>query len=300
MAAYRLSLFLVFATFCLLLAGGLVHATDSGLACPDWPTCYGSFMPPMEGGILFEHSHRLIATFVGLTTIALLVVVRRSRGEDRAAVRMAWGALGLVIFQGVLGGLTVIFQLPTAVSTGHLATSMLYFSLVIVLAFRLRPGHPPAPARPAGSVRTWIGVTAAAVYAQVVLGALVRHSDVGLACTEIPLCKGALWLSPADPMIQLHMAHRIGGVVVTALVIATAVHAVRSAGEGKLLRLLACATPGLVTLQMGLGLLSVQSALEVVTVTAHLGTGALLLGCTVAMWLSVPGVPDAASAGAEA
>ncbi|MEW6778232.1 MAG: COX15/CtaA family protein, partial [Bdellovibrionota bacterium] len=116
-------------TFFLLLVGGIVHGTGSSLACPDWPTCYGTFFPEMKGGVFFEHSHRLVASLVGLLTIGIVVMVHRQRREKRLR-RLSWAALGLVIFQGILGGITVIYKLPAAVSSAHLATSMIFFSLL--------------------------------------------------------------------------------------------------------------------------------------------------------------------------
>lgn len=290
---YRLSLATLASTFILLLAGGLVHATDSGLACPDWPTCYGSLMPEMKGGVAIEHSHRLIATFVGLLTIALAVSIHRTHPERRGLVRLGWGALALVIFQGLLGGMTVIFKLPTVVSSSHLATAMIYLAVIVTLTHRLRPDPPTlrSPRGPSPAPRRWAALAAVAIYVQIVLGAVVRHTDVGLACSDIPLCKGALWLVGADPRIQLHMAHRVGALVVSALVLMAAVNVLRSGPEDATGRALACALAGLTALQVGLGLASVHSALEVFTVTAHLGLGAALWGGAIALWLRQPRAP---------
>ncbi len=292
---YRLSLATVASTFILLLAGGLVHATDSGLACPDWPTCYGSLMPEMKGGVAIEHSHRLIATFVGLLTIALAVSIHRTHRGRRGLVRLGWGALALVIFQGVLGGMTVIFKLPTVVSSSHLATSMIYLAVIITLAHQLRPDPPTpqSPTAPSLATRRWTSLAAVAVYLQIVLGAVVRHTNVGLACSDVPLCKGALWLVGADPRIQLHMAHRVGALVVSAVVLMTAVHVLRSGPDDNAGRALACGLAGMTALQIGLGLASVHSGLEVFTVTAHLGLGAALWGGSVALWLRHPRVQAA-------
>src|SRR5215468_2558833 len=122
MSLYRFVVSLTVLTFVLLLMGGLVHNTRSSLACPDWPLCFGSAFPKMVGGVAYEHSHRLAATTVGLLTVALLVTL---------ALRGRWklGAIGLllVVFQGVLGGITVIYRLPTMVSTSHLAVSLIFF-----------------------------------------------------------------------------------------------------------------------------------------------------------------------------
>src|SRR5215813_14491924 len=105
----RLALAAAVATFVLLLVGGLVNPTGSSLACPDWPLCYGSPFPPMVGGILYEHSHRLAGTGVGILTIVLAVVLwKEGRG------RLGLVAVGMVLLQGTLGGLTVLLKLPPA------------------------------------------------------------------------------------------------------------------------------------------------------------------------------------------
>src|SRR5690242_15358133 len=168
MSLHRFTLALVGLTFGLLLLGSLVHATGSSLAFPDWPLCYGQVMPRMVGGVAVEHSHRLLASLVGLCTIVLAVVCWRRGGALRKA---SLAALALVIFQGVLGGVTVKLQLPALVSTAHLATSMIYFALLIWIAVKTRPGE----AMPQSALRRWALAGAGAVYAQMIGGALVRH-----------------------------------------------------------------------------------------------------------------------------
>src|SRR5213079_182823 len=104
--------FVAAATLFLIFAGAMVTSTGSGLAVPDWPLSYGRLMPPMVGGIFYEHGHRMVATTVGLLTIGLVIWL--TRREPRAWVRrLGWAALAAVVAQGVLGGLTVIFLLPT-------------------------------------------------------------------------------------------------------------------------------------------------------------------------------------------
>src|SRR5512143_1359918 len=168
MLEYRLARATAAATFALLAIGGMVHATGSSLACPDWPLCYGQFFPAMEGGVLFEHGHRLVALAVAVLTAALAVLVWRRRRE--AAPRaMAALAVLLVLAQASLGALTVIYKLPLLVSAGHLATWMAFFSLVVALAIRLAPASGAAGLRNAAP--SLAALAAAAVYLQIVLGA---------------------------------------------------------------------------------------------------------------------------------
>src|SRR5437667_2183294 len=116
--SHRLCLALSACTLFLIFVGGLVTSTGSGLSVPDWPLSYGRLMPPMVGGIFYEHGHRMVASAVGLLTVVLAVWL--SRREPRAWVRrLGYAALAAVVAQGVLGGLTVIFLLPTAVSVAH-------------------------------------------------------------------------------------------------------------------------------------------------------------------------------------
>src|ERR1700684_776632 len=130
---HRFAVFTACCTFLLLIAGALVTSNDAGLSVPDWPLSYGSLMPPMIGGIFYEHGHRMIATLVGTLTIVLAVWL--SLVEPRRWVRrLGWAALGLVIAQGLLGGLTVLFYLPPAVSSAHATLAQLYFITVLSLA----------------------------------------------------------------------------------------------------------------------------------------------------------------------
>src|SRR5207249_4743397 len=173
---HRLAVLTACATFLLLFVGGLVTSTGSGLAVPDWPLSFGRFFPPMVGGVLFEHSHRVAATLVGCLTLvlALSIVVR----EPRPIVR-ALGLLALfaVVLQGVLGGVTVLYKLPLAVSVAHACLAQAFFCLTVALTIVTgrRWASPPAPASVDGPPLALLaGATTAAVFGQLVLGALMR------------------------------------------------------------------------------------------------------------------------------
>ena len=140
MLVHRFAISLAVATYLLILIGGLVHGTGSSLACPDWPTCYGTMMPRMEGGVLVEHSHRLAAGTVVIMTLLLAVMLSRSAAPEQRRLRpFGWLAVGLVFAQALLGGITVLLRLPTPVSTAHTATSLLFFLTVLYVAARRRP-----------------------------------------------------------------------------------------------------------------------------------------------------------------
>jgi heme A synthase len=285
MKIQRFAVALAGLTFCLLVLGGLVHNTRSSLACPDWPLCFGQFFPRMVGGVLVEHSHRLTAATVGLLTIVLFALTAR-RGWRTADPVLPWlsgGAVVCVIAQGVLGGLTVLYRLPTWISTTHLAVSMIFFSLIVYLAFRLRAS---AGAPPLGRAARIVTLGAAvAVYAQMVLGALMRHLGAGLACVEVPLCKGQLFPSGSVPYVHLHMLHRLLGVVVLGALIASAVVVLRAARGRPWVRAVALAAPLGGCAQLAIGLWSVTSFLDALPVTLHLAVAAALLASQWSLYL---------------
>jgi heme A synthase len=290
MRLHRFAVLTAAVTYVLLIAGGLVHATGSSLACPDWPLCHGTLMPAMVDGVEYEHSHRLIAGLVATMTIVLGGWIFAAKRRDLYALGVA--APVMVLAQAVLGGLTVLFKLPKWITLSHLTLSMCFFSVLLIIAVRTRPSLSGAPPAPRASTRKLLAVTGVLVLAQMTLGGLVRHSMAGLACITFPLCFGSAW--PADSSAErIHMAHRYGAVLVTIAVLAAAWRVWREAAPGTGLRRLAVAAPLLVVVQATLGVLSVTSLLHRPTVVAHLGVGALLIGCTVTSWalaaLAVPG-----------
>lgn len=294
---HRFALATALATFVLLLIGGIVHGTGSSLACPDWPTCFGSFFPEMKGNVLVEHGHRLVASAVGLFTIVLAVLLSFDKGRRRL-FHLGLFAVGLVCFQGLLGGLTVIYRLPTLISAAHLATSMLFFSLLVAIACLTRPtgaakgsaSTPSAwPARQSVSpgAHTLLLLTTLLTYAQIALGGLVRHTGAGLACLDLPLCHGRVLPLSEHPTVLIQALHRLNALAVGGLAVVVAVLVLRTVratdGRGAGARVLAWALPVLVLGQITLGVLSVLSFLGLFYVTAHLGVAALLLGSLVAL-----------------
>jgi cytochrome c oxidase assembly protein subunit 15 len=219
------------ATVLLIVAGGLVTSTQSGLSVPDWPTSYGwnMFTFPMRymvGGIFYEHGHRLIASGVGFLTIILAVWLWRA--ESRRWMRMLGvAALGAVILQGVLGGITVLFFLPTAISTMHAGLAQIFFCITIAISLFTSAGWRTtsrAASVDDGMLRRVALTTTAIIYLQILAGATMRHSDAGLAIPDFPLVFGGLVPPQWTPQIAIHYAHRIGALLVTLAIAATAGH----------------------------------------------------------------------------
>ncbi len=282
------------ATLGLIVAGGLVTSTDSGLSVPDWPTSYGynMFAFPVSkwvGGIRFEHIHRLIASAVGLMAIVLAVWL--ARREPRLWVRrLGYAALAAVVAQGVLGGVTVLLLLPSAVSVAHACLAQTFFCLTVAIAVVTSPRwmeHAPRSVRLAfsGSGVGRLGaVTAGAIFLQLVLGAVMRHTQAGLAIPDFPLALGRV-VPPLDSFpVAIHFAHRAGAVLIAALVAFLAVRAFRT-GRPALTKG-AVWLSALVAAQIALGALTVLTRKSVLVTTAHVATGALLLGSTLALSIS--------------
>ena len=358
MSSLRLSQITLALTFLLITAGALVHTTGSALACPDWPLCYGSPLPPMEGGILYEHSHRLIATAVALLTLilslrlvaelpssqgrklgyaalgagflqactlilagwltsraqargeaaegialllvlsgllgaALLAAAWRSFREGQQSTALALLLSELVIFQAGLGGLTVLMRLPTIVSTTHLAVSLLYLAALIALIVRLQKQNAATSTQAIFAGRSWITWTTLALYAQMLLGASVRHTGAGLACNvDLLHCNGAPWPT-SGPEILL-WSHRSFALFIVGMVLMTAHLAFRNAkrsGQGALRAWALLLATG-VLVQLVLGALTVVTYISVNTATAHLVVGALLLALMIALWLQTHAPPS--------
>lgn len=259
----------------------------------------------MVGGIFYEHGHRMIATFVGfLTTILAIWLWRR---EKRKWVRnLGWIALLAVITQGVLGGITVLYLLPTWVSTTHATLAQSFFALTIVLAILTSPSwksHQPLDYGRMKKTRTLAIAATAAVFVQLVLGALMRHSDSGLAIPDFPLSYSH-WLPPTRvneiasineyrltyydlPPVELsqiwiHFAHRLGAALVTLVIGANVIHVLKNYTMPQM-REPAIIQGILLLVQVLLGALTVWTGKGVQVSTAHVAVGALLLGTSVAL-----------------
>jgi cytochrome c oxidase assembly protein subunit 15 len=285
---HRFAVLTAAATFCLIVAGGLVTSTGSGLSVPDWPTTYGynMFTFPISkwvGGIRFEHTHRLIASTVGMLTIVLAVWL--ARREPRRWVRvLGWCALGAVVAQGILGGLTVLFFLPTAVSVAHACLGQTFFCLVVAIAVvtsaRWRDRSPVSvrAAFLASPVAKLAAATAALVYVQLLIGAVMRHLKAGLSIPDFPLALGRIVPPLTSFPVAIHFTHRVNALVITAVVAVLVAKARMSRRSG--LARGAWALAGLVVLQIGLGAATVLSGKDVLVTTSHVATGALILGST--------------------
>lgn len=197
---HRISVFIAIITFCLVVAGALVTSEDAGLSVPDWPTSYGHLfkLPPWVGGIVFEHTHRMIGEFTGLCTVAIAFWILFAERRRWMKV-LAFVALGVVIVQGVLGGITVRHYLPPSVSTAHAAVGQTFFAIAVLIAvFTSRkwveetPQVVPDAGHPKLLVLCFYSIFI--LYVQLILGGMFRHHGmpwwphvVNAACVTVLL-----------------------------------------------------------------------------------------------------------------
>ena len=231
-----------FATLLLIFVGGLVTSTGSGLSVPDWPNTYGQFMftfpwSDMVGGILYEHTHRMIATVVGFLMLVLAFWLW-SKESRQWLKRLGWIALVVVIAQGILGGITVLTYLPLGVSMTHGILAQTFFCMTIAIAYFLSREWTERVAKieheQNQSLFKWSLVVTGLIYLQLILGALMRHSGSGLAILDFPLVDGRVipsfgvalesinsrrWWHGLDEItmsqIIIHFLHRVGAVAVS-------------------------------------------------------------------------------------
>ncbi len=306
----------VFTAICvlgLICSGGLVTSKGAGLAVPDWPTSYGynMFAFPISrwvGGVFYEHAHRLIASGVGLLTIGLAVALFFF--ERRVWIRwLGVVAVAAVCLQGLIGGLRVQW-VKDYLGIPHACLAQAFFAVICLVALLtstwwLKPRLAPAHATPAlKQLRAFALIGTVAIFSQLALGASMRHAHAGLSIPDFPTAYGTWWPEtdaqkiseintwrdlhemPATSAVQIHlqMAHRLGAVLVAILVVSTAIMAWvrwREIPEG--VRRLALAWPGLVALQIMLGIYTIWTNKAADVATLHVAVGALLLVCGVVL-----------------
>ena len=288
---HRLAVALMVATLVLIAIGASVTSTGSGLAVPDWPLSFGQVFPPMVGGVLYEHSHRMAAAVVGMLTVTLMVVM--ARWEPRAWVQWVSRTAALaVVLQGLLGGITVLWLLPTAISVSHACLAQAFLCLTVTLAVCTGPSWHQRRAGRAEASRPGLvvlaGLTTGMIYAQLILGALMRHTGAGLAIPDFPLAFGRLVPPFDNPGVFIHFLHRVGAVVVTLCIAWTVTRVIREHAEERQLLRPALTLSGLLVVQLTLGALTIWTGRAVLPVTAHVAVGAAVLATS--LFLTLRGI----------
>ncbi len=273
------------ATILLIVAGALVTSNQAGLAVPDWPLSYGTWMPPMVGGIFYEHGHRMIGASVGLLTIILALWLWRA--ERRSWLRcLGFIGVAVVVLQGVLGGITVLYLLPWPVSVGHASLAQLFFCLMVSLALFTSKGWqeetPPLTEVGVPSLPRLSIATALAVFVQLVLGATVRHQVLGIVPHLLGAALVVVVVAWTVRRVLLHHNQKALRQPVKALAILTALQL--ALGMGSYLARLATADA------------PQPQPLMVALTVAHVAAGALLLATSVVLALQTHRLFDQRSA----
>jgi cytochrome c oxidase assembly protein subunit 15 len=293
------------ATFGLIVLGALVRAHGAGLACPDWPLCFGRVIPAFDLRVAFEWTHRAVAGGVALGFAGLaLAVLRRPAARGAAGAWLVAAALLLVV-QIALGALTVWKLLAAWTVTSHLVVGNAFAASLLWIGLSLRPEEPslrpeepsrraaelslraagaPAPAAPAAA-RAWLAAASACLALQLVLGGLVSSRYAGLACPEWPTCYGGAWWPSSGGPVALHLLHRTNGYLLLLLLGASA-FAARGAGAlGRALGLAAA----LGAAQVVVGVLNVRLGLPVEITGLHSAlAAALVLSLAAAAFFAAP------------
>ena len=269
-------------TYLLIIFGATVRVFGAGLACPDWPLCHGQLIPPFDLPVLLEWGHRLVASLVACCAVGIVwAALAQARYRQRIG-RLALLALGLVIVQAVLGGLTVLKTLHFSTVMLHLATALLFLATLVWMRLRLAA---PAPDLHVSCAARWsVGCALALLYTQIILGALVSSNYAGLACPDFPTCNGA-WIPPLQGLVVLQFVHRVMAFVfLAALLWALVVLLRRSAGQ---IRWLAIAVGVGTLIQIQLGISNVLLHLPKAVTIAHTGLAALLFVLLVTLYYKV-------------
>ncbi len=293
-ALHRFSIIVVAVTALLIMVGGHVNSTGSGLSVPDWPLTYNQNpitypIHKWQGGIFWEHGHRLLATLEGLLIlIEMIWILYLEKNSGRKWLKnFSIIAFVAVCLQGLLGGLTVWLGLPTIVSSSHalLAHSLMASAVAMALAtsrswmtFRKQDVQAPK------NLQRLMLVTVIAAFLQVLMGALVRHTYSGMAIQDFPLAFGQVFPPLPTFGIAIHYFHRVGALIVSILIFVQGIRILRAGNELRLLRLPAILLMAFVLMQVTLGAFVIWTQEHVVINTLHVGGGTAVLATAFATY----------------
>ena len=269
---------LVVAVFCLIALGGATRIMKAGLACPDWPLCFGDVIPNYHPQVYFEFIHRVVAGSVAIVTVVLQILLWRSRAP-RALKWLAGFSVALLLAQIIFGGLTVLLLLKAGVVATHLILGTGFFVTLLWIYLSLKEPEPAAPRAIGPRWLFWSCLSIVAfVYGQILLGGLVASNFASLVCIDWPTCHGQ-WFPTFSGIIGLHIIHRLGGYFVfTAVWVNLAI--VHKFASSQRLKYLSRLMAGAVCVQVVLGVANILLLTPPLIAVLHLATGVLLLSLT--------------------
>lgn len=273
----RFLIITIFATFVLVIIGGTVRATDSGLGCPDWPQCHGQWIPPAEKHTLIEFSHRTAASVVGFLFLGVTFFAFKNERRDKLVFWLAFTAGIVLLWQIILGGITVKNELPAEVVALHLGTAMTFMALLITTAtisIAHRREVSPIPGAVGSAFTRMALLTAATTFVTLVLGSYISGTEASLACSGWPLCNGSL-VPGGDSDVGLHFLHRLVAGLLGLFMLATIYLAIEERRPRVLIITSIVAGVAYVA-QAIVGAANIWTELAAGVVVAHLSLAALL------------------------
>ena len=273
----KLSSVLVVLVYALLLVGATVRVMGAGMACPDWPTCNGEWIPPFDPLVFAEWFHRLLVLFVSVLILAQAAIVAFSKDLRARIGALTLAAVLLLILQAALGAITV-FQNNSPVSvTVHLLVAAVFFAVLIWTRCTLsQPLQVVQDGKTFPVFRSHVWMSLIFVFIQIGLGGMVSSSHAGLVCPDFPACNGD-WFPSMTGLVGLQMAHRFMAYAVVLLVVGTFFMARRAGLTPRNKRLTrGCLAVVIIQLLIGIGL--IHAKLPLPMSVAHLGLAMLLFG----------------------
>ena len=263
--------------FGLIVLGGIVRITGSGMGCGDhWPLCDGEWLPPLDLPTLIEIGHRWAAALVSLVVVGMTIFAWMRHRDDARLRTPATLATILLVVQVLLGAVTVKLALPPWVVITHLANAMVLLAVLIVTALRAGEGPGTAVPSPPHGLHRLVLMTAGMGFVVILFGAQVANFNAGLLCLGLPLCNGAL-LPPAAPLAALHWIHRVLAFLFLALVITLGFRIGRRAAPSAYrIRQWTLVVTAVTLVQLGIGAMMVTHLLAPGFRAAHLLIGTAL------------------------
>lgn len=266
--------FLLFEVFFLIALGGSVRVMNAGLACPDWPLCFGDVIPDYHPQVYLEFIHRVLAGFIALTTCGLMVYLWRKPSVPKGLQGLGGLTILLLVSQVVMGGLTVLLQLHSKVVAAHLGLALCFYMSLLWIYLSVKGSAVRE------EVPRWVGRSSIAlvfvIFAQVILGGLVASNYASLVCLDFPTCHGQ-WFPTFRGIIGLQVIHRTFADFV---VLSGIVHffVIRKQVKDQAYRKAANALAILVLVQLGVGISNVLLKVPPLIAVTHLVVATALLG----------------------
>lgn len=274
-------------TFGLVVVGGIVRVTGSGLGCPDWPLCHGQLIPPLDGPTLIEYSHRMFASLTSIFVIATAVIAAIRHRQVNWIFRPAILALALLVVQIVLGGITVLMELPPVIVAVHLANALMILAfLILTTVYAFRPWiNPQTRDAPTARYRQLVWASTLGTLALIVSGAVVTGTSAFYTCATWPLCNDQL--IPPQLLPQIAMVHRVVAAAIGLLIGYTFVETWRTEKNSAELRDASIVAAVLFVGQIIVSVIMVQTKFDLVWRLAHLAASTAVWGAMVVFLIFV-------------